>query len=164
MIGYWRESGGTTWYASVDSNNGRKIYRSHYACPVIPNGGETLVIGAEAVSRPKSNIHKTYSYNSNLWHGASQKPAKITQVKRPSMLLLLADGSGMGYMDEECRWAPDMEVSDYSTCISTRHNNTANAVYADGHLSKLRPDDLPSKRYRGAEFSNGSIHWSAFAK
>ena len=167
MIGYWIDPKSFNWYAAVDSNRGsRAVYRSRYACPAIPNGGERQVIASDAVSRPKDGTHKTYSYNSNLWNSAAGRvPAKISKVKRPTMLMWLADGSGMGYMNEDCRWSPDMtKESDYSYCISARHGGSANIVYADGHQKKLRPDEFPSKRYRGNAFSNSSVHWSAHAK
>ncbi len=166
MIGYWI-SGSSTWFAGVDSNNGKQtVYRSKYACPAVPNGAETLVVGGDVVNRPANRMHKTYSYNNMLWNtgSASVQPTKITHVKRPSILLVFADGSGMGYMNEECRWAPDMSASDYSTCMSARHNNSANVVYADGHMGKLRPEEFPSERYRGIDFSNQGIYWNPRAK
>ena len=167
MIGYWYPHPSTTWYASIDSNNGKQtVYRHKYACPAVPNGGEERVIPGEAVNRPKDRIHKTYSYNDLLWNTGSEsvQPTKITHVKRPTMLLVFADGSGMGYMNDECRWAPDMSTSDYSACISARHTGSANIVYADGHQGKLRPDEFPSERYRGSEFSNQSVYWHPRAK
>ena len=167
MLGYWIAHSSSNWYAAIDSNNGKQtVYRNKYACPAIPNGGETVVIAGDAVNRPKDRMHKTYSYNNMLWNtgSASVLPTKITHVKRPTMLLVFADGSGMGYMNEECRWAPDMSASDYSTCMSARHNNSANVVYADGHMGKLRPEEFPSERYRGIDFSNQGIYWNPRAK
>ena len=168
MLGYWIPGhSSSSWYAAVDSNNGKQtVYRSKYACPAVPNGGEERVIPGDAVNRPKDRMHKTYSYNNMLWNtgSASVQPTKNTHVKRPTILVVFADGSGMGYMNEECRWAPDMQEKEYSTCMSARHGNSANVVYADGHTKKLRPEEFPSKRYRGADFSNLGIHWNPRAK
>ena len=167
MIGYWITHPNSSWYGVVDSNNGNQtVYRHKYACPAVPNGGEERVIPGDAVSRPKDRTHKTYSYNNLLWNTGSVStiPTKITHVKRPTMLLVFADGSGMGYMRDDCRWSPDMSESDYSTCMSSRHNNSANVIYADGHLGKLRPDEFPSTRYRGTAFSNQSVYWNPRAK
>ena len=64
MIGYWIDPSNFNWYATVDSNRGTQaVYRSKYACPAVPNGGERIVIGSEAVCRPNGAMHKTYSYN-----------------------------------------------------------------------------------------------------
>ena len=118
MIGYWYAHPNTTWYGGIDSNNGKQtVYRHKYACPAVPNGGEERVVPGDAVSRPKDRMHKTYSYNHLLWNTGSEsvQPTKITHVKRPTKLLVFADGSGMGYMNDDCRWAPDMSVSDPSS-------------------------------------------------
>ncbi len=168
MIGYWIDPSNFNWYATIDSNRGTQaVYRSKYACPAVPNGGERIVIGSEAVCRPNGAMHKTYSYNNMLWNTGSESaaPSKISKVRRPTVLMVFADGSGMGYMNDDCRWSPDMtKESSYSPCISARHGGSANIVYADGHQKKLRPDEFPSQRYRGASFSNLSVHWNPHAR
>jgi len=160
MIGYWLHTPNVTYYASVIVDG-----RSRYACPGVPGGAEKMTIGGEAVNRPASSIHKTYSYNNMLWNCAdSRKPAKITGVRRPTMLVVIADGSGMGYMNDECRWAPDMTSDDYKTCMSARHDGAANTAYADGHVKKLKFEEFPSARYNGTGYNNFSIYWNPLAK
>lgn len=160
MIGYWLHTPNVTFYASVIVGG-----RSRYACPGVPSGAEKMTILGEAVSHPLSSIHKTYSYNNMLWNCAdSRKPSKITGVKRPTMLLVIADGSGSGYMNDECRWAPDMASGDDKTCMSARHDRTSNTAYADGHIKKLNIEDFPSARYKGSSVNNFSIFWNPLAK
>ena len=81
----------------------------------------------------------------NLSVSRSYRPPKLAMVRKPSMLIWLADGFGTGNIGYQCH--PSQAV--YDQMIPPRHNNGANFLHADGHVSFFGVDAFPSSLISG---------------
>ncbi len=95
---------------------------------------------------PDSNSEKYYeSYGWNRYvvskphHADYGKHEKIGSVKNPSSLLLMSDAKwhSLGYWD----WKDP--YSGFAS-IKLRHNNQGNTLFIDGHVNKVKRNDLTS--------------------
>ena len=81
----------------------------------------------------------------NLSVSRSYRPPKLASVRKPSMLIWLADGFGTGNVGYQCH--PSQAV--YDQMIPPRHNNGANFLHADGHVSFFGVSAYPSSLISG---------------
>ena len=112
--------------------------------------------------KTKGSLFYSFSVNESLINAYGCKPVRITQVKRPSVLLTYADGSGNGNTKYYCRWHPD--ASSYvDKAIPVRHLGSANIVYLDGHTAAVKTNDLPCFKYDNKRFPYAGADINPFA-
>ena len=111
-----------------------------FICPSAPGQGE-----------PKS---PTY-YGINLFHitgvyyYGSGPGASVSAIRRPSKILVVTDTYAKEYpFWEGYAWCPrcyldaSTKVGLHNTCVSSRHTDGANIVFADGHVKWMKTMNL----------------------
>ena len=79
----------------------------------------------------------SYGYNFQLGHfksSGSGDKYKITQIKRPSQLIMIADGDGDQYYDSL--------IGSSDTVVGARHNDGTPIGYVDGHSGWKKRSDV----------------------
>ena len=79
-------------------------------------------------------------------------PRKLTNYRRPSWFIYIADGFGSGSIG----YNAEPSQAEFSDVIPPRHNNGANFLFADGHTAFIKlqsyPSDLNYNNYRWQRF------------
>ena len=129
-------------------NRSAEWFRGKYICPsmkleesaplcsrVLPGTQLELSIISYGVNFPQINLSVSRAY----------RPPKLASVRKPSMLIWLADGFGSGQVSYACH----PSQGDYYSMIPPRHNNGANFLHADGHVSYFGVSAYPSSLISG---------------
>ncbi|HEX2971396.1 MAG TPA: prepilin-type N-terminal cleavage/methylation domain-containing protein [Tepidisphaeraceae bacterium] len=100
----------------------------------------------EGASNTKADPFTGYNYNTSyIGHGANEtviRPAKVTDVKRPTQCALFGDGQYRDGANKFMRapWASEGDMSFMARSAGTqgyRHRGKTNVVFCDGHAETL---------------------------
>jgi prepilin-type processing-associated H-X9-DG protein/prepilin-type N-terminal cleavage/methylation domain-containing protein len=84
---------------------------------------------------------RTYKMNTHLRHNNPFRQAKVTEVRQSSDFVYLGDGTSLDTSEVPGMWESgqfSMEVNDPTQAgPSLRHNNGANILFVDGHVSRM---------------------------
>lgn len=124
-----------------------------YECPSVPLSD----IDADKrdgmnANQPETKGQLFLSLALNVYLKNNTKPVKITRVRKPSVLISMADSAGSGVSDERCRRASTVYQ------IPIRHGAGANFLYADFHVMRLRYAEYPAS---APTFGGGKVITSA---
>ena len=164
MRDHFPKDSGSARFAGIEKS-GSTYYISKFVCPEVGINNLTYKSIGPLTNQPKTDgvLFYSFSVNESLINASDCKPVRITQVKRPSVLVTYADGSGNGNTKYYCRWHPDVNSKYDAQALPVRHLGSANIVYLDGHTASVQLNDLPCFKYDNKRFPYGGPDINPFA-
>ena len=139
LTGWGRPNDTSVWFKGKYICPSMKLEETAADCARVFTGYTKTVTGTAIMS---------YGVNFaqiNLSVSRAYRPPKLASVRKPSMLIWLADDFGTGNVGYQCH--PSQAV--YDQMIPPRHNNGANFLHADGHVSYFGVNAYPSSLISG---------------
>ncbi|MBO4646842.1 MAG: prepilin-type N-terminal cleavage/methylation domain-containing protein [Lentisphaeria bacterium] len=159
-----KDTNGADRFAGIEKS-GSTYYISKFVCPEVGINNLSFEAVGPLANKPKikGSLFYSFSVNESLINAYGCKPVRITQVKRPSVLLTYGDGSGNGNTQYYCRWHPDVNSKYDAQALPVRHLGSANIVYLDGHTAAVKTNDLPCFKYDNKRFPYAGPDINPFA-
>ena len=139
LTGWGRPNATSEWFKGKYICPSMKLEESAADCARVFTGYTKTVTGTSIMSY---GVNFKYV---NLSVSQAYRPPKLASVRKPSMLIWLADGFGTGCVGYLCH--PSQGY--YDQMIPPRHNNGANFLHADGHVSYFGVSAYPSSLISG---------------
>ena len=161
---FWPTDAPYARFACYEKANARRD-TSRYVCPATTFENmnfESQDLIAPNLPHKLNSLFYTYAVNMNLINTYNKKPVRMTIVKRPARLLTYADSSGTGLTAYHTRL--HSAVSTTNQALSARHNQQASIAYADGHVSLVHYNKIPSFKYDSTSFPYEGPDLNPFAK
>jgi len=137
--------------------NGFKRGRSKISCPSV----SIMDVGTN-----NGDVHATYGYNFMIAlstvYGTTGK-LKVSKYKRPSRSVWVGDiQDKAGYMAPSTPW---VAPPNYQYAVKFRHSNSANFIFADGHVAAKKAGEVPNHTRPGWTRSREqTIFWNPIAE
>ena len=139
LTGWGRPNDTSVWFKGKYICPSMKLEETAADCARVFTGNTKNVLNTALMSYgvnfPQINLSVSRAY----------RPPKLASVRKPSMLIWLADGFGSGQVSYACH----PSQGDYYSMIPPRHNNGANFLHADGHVSYFGVSAYPSSLISG---------------
>ena len=162
-------NGGGTYIGGIERyQSNQRFYRSTFLCPSVTEANLDYTREGKDVNQPgtygSSTVMHSLSVNQALCNTSSrntsqQKPfgVRISRVKHPSSLVVLADGSGVGRTCYYCRWDLSQSSDKNAYNIPARHNGGANFLQGDLHVEYRKWEMYPAYVYGASTAANNDI-------
>ena len=144
----YRELWSTTYTAEhlggVARNSSGALRKNKFLCPETSEKNmDFKIFGPAPITNLPSTKGKTFlsiSVNAHL-NGAltPDRPPRLSLVRRPSVLVYMADGAGAGRTDYRNSWHGDTSKELY---MGFRHSKKAWILFADGHTDGAAEHEL----------------------
>ena len=100
------------------------------------------------------NIYK----NGYILNTEPYPPVNQSKVRKLSELVYMADSCGSGLINHNCVWYAGQSTSYAKYNIPARHNNGANFLYGDLHVTRLNWEQFPSEYYKSGTYNGPAWH------
>ena len=139
--------------------SGGKVYFNSLCCPTVTVAMlsfKKYLPGPNGINQPKTlnELFNGISTNTALARLLSySKPVKLENIRKPSVLIYKACGSGDGGMDYRTRYDPSLASSSPFMSVGLRHLGGTVMAYADMHVKFLKEHEVPSYKHGWSDSS-----------
>lgn len=142
------------YYGGIHTLNPAGISYGPFLCPEVSEANVELELEGKLVNKKNDDgLFLSLAISNNLKN--MNAPVMSNHIRKPSLLVYMADSGGSGYTDYRCRTA-SYDVRN----IPARHNGSANFLYADFHVAPIKWEAFPALML-GTQY-NGPV-WNPMA-
>ena len=142
----WSTTSSTEHLGGIARNSSGALRKNKLLCPEVAEGNMDFSIHGPAgvANLPNAEKERYLSMAVNAHTNGAlvpEKPPRIASVRRPSILVYMADSAGYGRTDYRNSWHGDTEQK---LLFGFRHNKQAWVLFADGHTQSVREHQMCS--------------------